>query len=127
EELTYVQAEIDRLLTEGFHYNDIVVAARTRNAVNDFRNHFHSQQVPYVDKDLLNMKNEGVRLSTFHGIKGLEFKHVFLVDVNDRTFPLMQSTSEYPSEEEKLQHIKTEKSLFYVACSRAIQRLVITG
>lgn len=75
----------------------------------------------------MNANNEGVRLSTFHGIKGLEFKHVFLVDVNQRTLPLLpynyQSLMEYEKEEIE----KREKALFYVASSRAILRLIITG
>lgn len=84
-------------------------------------------QLPYVDKDLLNTNNEGIRLTTFHGLKGLEFKHVFLVDVNERTLPMVTAKFEQMTPEEKSQSIKTEKALFYVACSRAIQRLMITG
>lgn len=114
-------------MDDGFHYNDIVIAARTRSSVNDFRNHLHLIQLPYVDKDLLNTNNEGIRLTTFHGLKGLEFKHVFLVDVNERTLPMVTAKFEQMAPEEKSQSIKTEKALFYVACSRAIQRLMITG
>lgn len=114
-------------MDDGFHYNDIVIAARTRSSVNDFRNHLHLIQLPYVDKDLLNTNNEGIRLTTFHGLKGLEFKHVFLVDVNERTLPMVTAKFEQMTPEEKSQSIKTEKALFYVACSRAIQRLMITG
>lgn len=127
EELSFVAEEINKLLDDGFHYNDIVIAARIRSSVNDFRNHLHLIQLPYVDKDLLNTNNEGIRLTTFHGLKGLEFKHVFLVDVNERTLPMVTAKFEQMTPEEKSQSIKTEKALFYVACSRAIQRLMITG
>ncbi|HPM10743.1 MAG TPA: 3'-5' exonuclease [Paludibacter sp.] len=127
EELDAVLEEIESLISQGFHYNDIVIAARFRDSVNDFRNHMHQNMVPYVTKFLLNRNNEGIRLTTFHGLKGLEFKHVFLVDVNDRTLPFKHHNYHMLSEEEKKQEIKSEKSLFYVACSRAIQRLVITG
>src|SRR5690606_24328340 len=109
------------------HYNEIVIAARTRDSANDFRNYLHQNGIPYVDKHLLNSKNEGVRIATFHGLKGLEFKHVFLVDVNDRTFPKLPFGYGSLSDIEKSQVIKTEKSLFYVATSRAIQQLSISG
>ena len=127
EELDAVLKEIESLITEGFHSNDIVIAARFRDSVNDFRNQLHQNMVPYVTRFLLSNNNVGIRLTTFHGLKGLEFKHVFLVDVNDRTFPFKHHHFHNLTEEEKKQEIKSEKSLFYVACSRAIQRLVITG
>lgn len=127
EELSNVKEEILSLLEAGVHYNEIVIAARTRDSVNDFRNYLHQQSILYVDKHLLNSTNEGVRIATFHGLKGLEFKHVFLVDVNDRTFPRLPFDYTSLSEIEKLQILKTEKSLFYVAASRAIQQLSISG
>jgi superfamily I DNA/RNA helicase len=49
------------------------------------------------------------------------------VDVNDRTLPFKHHNFINLNEEEKKLEIKPEKSLFYVASSRAIQRLVITG
>lgn len=127
EELTAVKEELVSLLEDGVHYNEIVIAARTRDSVNDFRNYLHQNGIPYVDKHLLNSTNEGIRIATFHGLKGLEFKHVFLVDVNDRTFPRLPFDYASLSEIEKSQILKTEKSLFYVAASRAIQQLSISG
>ncbi|MFD1166982.1 3'-5' exonuclease [Sphingobacterium daejeonense] len=127
QELAAVKDELVALLEAGVHYNEIVIAARTRDSVNDFRNYLHQNGIPYVDKHLLNSKNEGIRIATFHGLKGLEFKHVFLVDVNDRTFPRLPFDYGSLSDSEKSQVIKTEKSLFYVAASRAIQQLSISG
>lgn len=126
-ELQYVVEEIDKLTDLGYAHSDIVIAARTKNSVKDFRNFLHSKQIPYVEKDLLNAANEGVRLSTFHGMKGLEFKHVFLVDVNERTLPLKTYGFESFSTDEQNTLIKREKALFYVCCSRAIERLMISG
>ncbi|MBS7321207.1 MAG: DEAD/DEAH box helicase [Myroides sp.] len=127
EELAAVKEELVSLLEDGVHYNEIVIAARTRDSVNDFRNYLHQNGIPYVDKHLLNSTNEGIRIATFHGLKGLEFKHVFLVDVNDRTFPRLPFDYASLSQIEKSQILKTEKSLFYVAASRAIQQLSISG
>jgi len=127
EELEAVSRDINDLVERGYSFNDIVVAARTKDAVDDFRNYFHKVNIPYVNKNLLNNQNEGVRLSTFHGLKGLEFKQVFLVDVNDRTFLKQPINFSSLDDEEQRQIIRTEKALFYVACSRAIQRLIISG
>lgn len=127
DELTEILEDVKTILINGFHYNDIAIAARTRDSVNDFRNYLHKNNIPYVDKHLLNSKNEGVRLTTFHGLKGLEFKQVYLVDVNERTLPLKPTGFANLTEPEQEQIIKTEKALFYVACSRAVQRVMITG
>lgn len=126
-ELDNVLQEINRLFDEGISYNEIVIAARIKDSVNDFRNLFHKNNIPYVDKGLLNNKKEGVRLSTFHGLKGLEFKHVFLVDVNDRTFPKLPYNADTLDKIELDNLLRAEKSLFYVASSRAVQRLLISG
>lgn len=127
EELAAVVAEINKLIEAGYQYSDIAIAARVKSAVDDFRNYLHRENIPYVNKNLLNTHNEGIRLTTFHGMKGLEFKHVFLVDVNDRTFPKMPYDFHTLNEDEQAVIIKTEKSLFYVACSRAVERVMITG
>ena len=126
-ELDYITQEINKLIETGYSYSDIAIAAGIKSAIDDFRNHLHKENIPYVNKNLLNTNNEGVRLTTFHGIKGLEFKHVFLVDVNERTFPKTPYNFHTLSEEEQLSKIKSEKALFYVACSRAVERLMISG
>lgn len=87
----------------------------------------HRENINYIDKHLLDSKNKGVRISTFHGLKGLEFKHVFLVDVNERTFPKLPYNFISLEREQQIQIIKAEKSLFYVSSSRAVQGLIITG
>ena len=103
-----------------------MIAGRTRQSVKDFVNKLHQEEMPYVTRDLLNSNNEGIRLITFHGMKGLEFKHVFLTDVNRRTLPLLPHNYNSMTEIEKQVIHKREKSLLYVASSRAIQRLIIT-
>lgn len=127
QELEAVKNQIQSLLEAGVHYNEIVIAARTRDSANDFRNYLHQHNIPYVDKHLLTSKNEGIRIATFHGLKGLEFKHVFLVDINDRTLPKLPFDFNSLTDIEKSQIIKTEKSLFYVAVSRAVHGLWMSG
>ncbi len=57
-----------------------------------------------------------VFLSTFHGSKGLEWDHVFLVRMNDEVFPQQKD------EDSVLQ----ERRLFYVAVTRARKTLTIS-
>jgi DNA helicase-2/ATP-dependent DNA helicase PcrA len=78
--------------------------------------------------------SDAVQLMTVHGAKGLEFPHVFLMRVNRGSFPTNSRAPlfEFPTDlmkEELPQgdfHIQEERRLFYVALTRAQQRLTIT-
>lgn len=77
---------------------------------------------------------DAVQLMTVHGAKGLEFPHVFLLRVNSHAFPARDRAPlfEFPvrlMKEELPQgdfHIQEERRLFYVALTRAQERLTIT-
>lgn len=64
-------------------------------------------------------RNEGVRLMTLHQAKGLEFKAVFIVGVEDGILPHVRALDDYFQMEE-------ERRLFYVGITRAQNRLYIT-
>ena len=61
---------------------------------------------------------EAVTLATVHGTKGLEWNQVYLIGVNRGLFPISHAQSESDIDE--------EKRLFYVALTRAKDRLVIS-
>ncbi len=77
---------------------------------------------------------DAVQLMTVHGAKGLEFPHVFLLRVNSHAFPARDRAPlfEFPvrlMKEELPQgdfHIQEERRLFYVALTRAEERLTLT-
>jgi DNA helicase-2/ATP-dependent DNA helicase PcrA len=77
---------------------------------------------------------DAVRLMTVHVAKGLEFPHVFLLRVNPRAFPAAERPRvfEFPERlmKEELPegdfHIQEERRLFYVALTRAMDRLTVT-
>ncbi|HXX15233.1 MAG TPA: ATP-dependent DNA helicase [Candidatus Eremiobacteraceae bacterium] len=78
--------------------------------------------------------DDAVQLMTVHAAKGLEFPHVFLLRVNSNAFPARNRAPlfEFPvrlMKEELPQgdfHIQEERRLFYVALTRAQERLTIT-
>ncbi|MBZ5703377.1 MAG: ATP-dependent helicase [Acidobacteriia bacterium] len=77
---------------------------------------------------------DAVRLMTVHGAKGLEFPHVFILRMNAGAFPVRPRSHvfEFPEaliKEERPQgdfHIQEERRLFYVALTRARDRLTLT-
>lgn len=60
---------------------------------------------------------EGVHIMTYHASKGLEFDTVFLPDCNEGTIPYKKSSTP--------EQIEEERRLFYVAMTRAKERLHI--
>ncbi len=64
-------------------------------------------------------EDEYVTLSTIHSAKGLEWNSVFVMYLVDGRFPVSAAAEDMESMEE-------ERRLFYVACTRAKQRLYLT-
>ena len=77
---------------------------------------------------------DAVQLMTVHAAKGLEFDHVFVLRLTHRGFPMAPRASvlEFPPAlmKEELPrgdfHIQEERRLFYVAITRARERLTLT-
>lgn len=63
-------------------------------------------------------KSDHVRLLTIHGSKGLEFEVVFIIRGNEGSIPSRKAKTK--------EEIEEERRLFYVAMTRAKERLCIT-
>jgi DNA helicase-2/ATP-dependent DNA helicase PcrA len=82
---------------------------------------------------------DAVRLMTAHGVKGLEFPHVFVLRATKGSFPASyrETLVEFPAElrdpdsaaagDDKTLHDQEERRLFYVAMTRAKDSLHIYG
>lgn len=70
--------------------------------------------------------HEQVSVMTMHGAKGMEFTHVLLMGVGKDLMPLRFRLKDL-SEEDAREALQRERSLLYVAASRARDELVITA
>lgn len=68
-----------------------------------------------------------VSLGTMHLAKGLEFKAVVVMACDDEALPLQSRVDAATDEDELREIFDTERHLFYVACTRARDRLLVTG
>ena len=73
------------------------------------------------DSDALAESPEGVRLLTVHASKGLEFRVVFIVGLEEGLFPHERSMKAA-----KIEDAEEERRLFYVALTRAKERVYLT-
>lgn len=71
----------------------------------------HTKDYTITLKESVDITQEGVRLLTMHSSKGLEFKHVFIIDANEGYTPY-EHKGVIGDEEE-------ERRMFYVAMTRA--------
>lgn len=68
----------------------------------------------------------GVRLATMHRVKGLEFPCMILAGINDGTLPRLLPSIESDTTA-RAEHGARERSLLFVAATRARDRLVVTS
>lgn len=69
---------------------------------------------------------KGIRLSTIHAAKGLEFRAVFVVTLEEGILPHHRSVT-MDVENESDEGIEEERRLMYVAMTRASDILILTG
>lgn len=68
-----------------------------------------------------------VAISTMHLAKGLEFRAVAVMACDDEVLPLQERIETVADESDLEEVYNTERHLLYVACTRARDRLLITG
>ncbi|MBT3865461.1 UvrD-helicase domain-containing protein [Candidatus Peregrinibacteria bacterium] len=109
----------------------------TDHSVFDFAEYLKmidESNIPLVEDKSDEMDNDAVKIITTHGAKGLEYDTVFVVNLVNYKFPILNKkdplhvplelTKEIFPEGDF--HIEEERRLFYVACTRAKRRLVLT-
>ena len=124
-ELVYVGQRVKELVG-GRPPEHVCIVARTNKLVkDDYQPMLRSLGIPST---LLDQKREGagVRLATMHRVKGLEFPVMVLAGINARYMPLQLN----PKDDDPIaaaNHEFRERSLLFVAATRARDMLVVTN
>jgi DNA helicase II / ATP-dependent DNA helicase PcrA len=79
---------------------------------------FLQEQALYSEQDALSGEGGRVALMTLHNAKGLEYDHVFVVGMEEGTFPHARSLDE--------QNLEEERRLAYVGITRAKKSLALS-
>ena len=103
----------DELLTKVYEF------VETQSSENNKLNDFLALESLTTDQDTDNSTNERVTLMTVHAAKGMEYKNVIIVGLEDGLFPTYNSLND-------LRNIEEERRLLYVAITRAEENCVIT-
>ncbi|MBV7273768.1 repressor LexA [Clostridiaceae bacterium UIB06] len=124
EQAAYVANQI-RILSKNYKYKDIVVVAKNKNLLENMNSHLNKAKIPnvVVGKSNNDFDSEEVKLLTMHSIKGLEFKVVMLIALNEGVIPYLS----YSDPEEQAMQESMERKLLYVGMTRATEQLYLTS
>lgn len=126
EEAEYVADVLEGWLKGGVSPSAIGVVARIGKLLDPLQAELTRRGTPWSEID--ESDPTGVRLSTMHSAKGLEFARLAVIGVNHDALPLPLAVT--PEAEDKRQHdfdLLRERCLLYVACTRARDELLVTG
>ena len=119
---------ISQAIADGIKPSEIGIFVRTHNEFDRAR-----AAVTAAGHEILELSERSedpdarVSIGTMHLAKGLEFKAVVVMACDDEVLPL-QSRIEAVADEVDLDDVyETERQLLYVACTRARDRLWVSG
>jgi AAA domain/UvrD-like helicase C-terminal domain len=125
EELEYVGQRVQELVSQ-HPPEHVCVAARTNKLLRD--DYQPMLATLGIESTLLDQRQHGagVRLATMHRIKGLEFPVMILAGINAKYVPMPLSDTADDSAAQA-DHEERERSLLFVAATRARDLLIVTG
>ncbi len=128
EEIETVGTWIADLVAGGLAPEHIGVFVRSEDELERARKAARASRVPFDQLDDRIEETPGrLVVGTMHLAKGQEFRAVAVMACDEDVIPL-QSRIEAASEESELDEIQeTERHLLYVACTRARERLLVSG
>lgn len=129
DEVKAITTRLESLIAKGISKEDICLVCRTNSLVKQYEGALKSAgfEVYCIRRNVLeDRKFKGVRLATMHRVKGLEFDHVIVASVNDGVVPHTKAVYEDGPVKSKQQE-EHERSLLYVAVTRARKSVLITS
>ncbi|MED5374280.1 MAG: UvrD-helicase domain-containing protein [Myxococcota bacterium] len=127
QELAAIRDQVRRWIQQDAPEH-VCVAARTNKLAKDIAEDLVASEIPCVVLETdASASGEGVRIATFHRLKGLEFPRVLLAGVESGLMPLRIRGFSTMDQDSKTRWDQRERCLLYVAATRARDELVVTG
>ena len=128
EEAAAVADWLRELRQEGFAPHEIAVFVRTEGEIARAREAVRLADLSLIELDERSNGASGkVAVATMHLAKGLEFRAVAIMACDDEVLPLQSRIENVADEADLEDTYSTERQLLYVACTRARDRLLVTG
>ena len=124
DQLSFLKSEID-ILKGDYQYSEICIAAKEKRIIESAQSFLESKGIPcqILNQSSPDFESDMVKMVTIHSIKGLEFKVIFLIDLNEGIIPnngfiAMDDSDNLDSDERKL---------LYVGMTRANELLYMSS
>ena len=130
-ELDALADRVRRWLTDGIAPGDICVTARTNRLRDSVAAHLRARSLPAAifnpREHAVTDTANAVRVTTMHGVKGLEFRAVAVSGATADALPQMDRVTSADIDEHQYQaDLDAQRSLLYVACTRAREHLYVS-
>lgn len=131
-EVQQVVEWVKECLDSNIKLSEICIAAPSMNLLKDMQSRLHHDGTDYriIKGSQKQGNSNGVDLCTFHSLKGLEYRAVILMGVNERNIP-SKSTEGFPfsgmDQVAQKEFLSSKRSLLYVAITRARQLVYMVG
>lgn len=127
DEINALAAWLKHLTEQGYAAEQITVVARTHELLQK-RGHKAAMRAGLPDLPLGDgTEGPGVRLATMHRVKGLEFRAVAVIGVEEGIVPLMTALEQQETEADRNAALELERQLLFVALSRPRERLWVSA
>ncbi len=128
EERIHAASWITDLINDGYAPHEIGIIVRSEAQLKRARAIAKTAQVDAIElTDFLEPIGGSLAISTMHFAKGLEFRAVAVVACDDEIIPLQERIEEIADDADLDAIYETERHLLYVACTRARDRLFVSG
>ena len=128
QEIEAIGLWVYEAIDEGIEPDEMGIFVRSANEL--VRARAVVKQAGHTPLELLDRVEERagrISIGTMHLAKGLEFRAVVVMACDDGILPLQERIETVADEGELDEVYETERHLFYVACTRARDRLLVSG
>ena len=124
DQLAFLVDEI-RELGNDYRLGEICIVAKEKRLIESVAQGLEEEGISYdiLQSNDANFESSKVKLVTMHSIKGLEFKVIFLIDLNDGVIPLNKL---YEMDDDDAL-VSEERKLLYVGMTRANELLYMSS
>lgn len=128
EEKNYAASWLSSLIKQDFKCEEIAIFVRSDEQLDRTKEIATQAGFAYsvLDGDAAQAANS-IAVSTMHYAKGLEYRAVAVIACDEDVLPLQQRIEDVADDADLEEIYNTERHLLYVACTRARERLLITG
>lgn len=122
DEINFISQKIDVLLNNNVELNSICLVARTDRQLDMYSDYLTKEGIRTYKIKRTEAEDRylpGIRVATMHRVKGLEFDYVFLAGINEGVVPLDKVVGEAADNVTRKELLTAERSLLYVAATRA--------